>query len=74
MCMCEHVCVSVFVREIDCMCVRETVCESVSVCVSVCESVCVCVFVCAQSCLSLCNPVDCSPPDCSVHGIFQQGY
>jgi len=38
-CMCEHVCVSVFVREIDCMCVRETVCESVSGCESVCESV-----------------------------------
>ena len=25
----------------------------------------------AQSCLSLCNPVDCSPPGASVHGIFQ---
>ena len=24
-----------------------------------------------QSCLALCDPVDCSPPDCSVHGIFQ---
>ena len=22
----------------------------------------------AQSCLTLYNPVDCSPPDCSVHG------
>ena len=28
------------------------------------------VFV-AQSCLTLCNPVDCSPPDSSVHGILQ---
>ena len=24
-----------------------------------------------QSCLTLCNPVDCSPSGCSVHGIFQ---
>ena len=29
---------------------------------------CVCV---AQLCLTLCNPMDCSPPGCSVHGIFQ---
>ena len=29
------------------------------------------VCVCVQSCLTLCNPVDCSPPDSSVHGIFQ---
>ena len=25
----------------------------------------------AQSCLTLCDPVDCSLPDFSVHGIFQ---
>ena len=25
----------------------------------------------AQSCLTLCDPVDCSPPGCSVHGILQ---
>ena len=25
----------------------------------------------AQSCLSLCQPVDCSPPGSSVHGISQ---
>ena len=24
-----------------------------------------------QSCLSLCNPIDCSPPGSSVHGILQ---
>ena len=28
-----------------------------------------CVY--AQSCLTLCNPVDCSLPGCSVHGILQ---
>ena len=26
---------------------------------------------CAQSCPTLCNPVYCSPPGSSVHGIFQ---
>ena len=32
---------------------------------------CVCVYVCAQSCPTLCNPMDCSPSDFSVLGIFQ---
>ena len=35
---------------------------------------CVCVGVCAkllQSCLTLCSPMDCSPPGYSVHGILQ---
>ena len=26
---------------------------------------------CAHSYLTLCNPMDCSPPGSSVHGIFQ---
>ena len=30
----------------------------------------VCAFV-AQSCLTLCEPMDCSPPGSSVHGILQ---
>ena len=33
-----------------------------------------CCFCCcsvAKSCLFLCNPMDCSPPGSSVHGIFQ---
>ena len=25
----------------------------------------------AQSCLTLCDPVDCSPPGSSIHGIHQ---
>ena len=25
----------------------------------------------AQSCLTLCGPMDCSPPGSSAHGIFQ---
>ena len=27
----------------------------------------------AQSCLTLCDPMDCSPPGSSVHGISQAG-
>ena len=29
------------------------------------------VHACAPSCPTLCNPMDCSPPGSSVHGIFQ---
>ena len=40
------------------------------------HGVCVCVCVCArakslQLCPTLCDPVDCSPPGSSVHGILQ---
>ena len=28
----------------------------------------------AQSCLTLCDPMDCSPPGSSVHGISKQEY
>ena len=31
-------------------------------------------FVSAQSCLTLCSPMDCSPPGSSVHGISRQEY
>ena len=30
-----------------------------------------CVCVRAQSCLTLCDPIDCSPPGSSVHGSHQ---
>ena len=30
-----------------------------------------CQHLCVQSCLTHCNPMDCGPPDSSVHGIFQ---
>ena len=33
--------------------------------------VCVCVCVHAQLCLSLCDPMDCSLPGTSVHGIYK---
>ena len=32
--------------------------------------VCVCVHLVAQSCLTFCDPLDCSLPGSSVHGIF----
>ena len=35
------------------------------------KHVCVCVLV-AQSCPTLCDPMDCSPPGSSVHGILQE--
>ena len=34
------------------------------------DGVRVCVLV-AQSCLTFCDPMDCSPPGSSVHGILQ---
>ena len=35
-----------------------------------------CMFRCSvtQSCPTLCHPMDCRPPGCSVHGIFQADY
>ena len=41
------------------------------VCVCVCVYVCVCVCEVAQSFWTLYNPMDCSPPGSSVHGILQ---
>ena len=40
---------------------------------SICEvNICACVFAkLFQLCLALCDPVDCSPPGSSVHGILQ---
>ena len=35
------------------------------------RSIRTCACVLTQSCLTLCNPVDCSPKGCSVHGVFQ---
>ena len=29
------------------------------------------VYVHIQSCPALCDPMDCSPPNSSIHGIFQ---
>ena len=34
-------------------------------------SLCCCCYSVTQSCLTLCDPMDCSPPGSSVHGISQ---
>ena len=38
---------------------------------SVCVSLCACVCSVTQLCSTLCDHMDCSPPDSSVHGILQ---
>ena len=38
--------------------------------VTICVCVCVCVLI-TQSCPTLHDPMDCSPPGSSVHGILQ---
>ena len=46
----------------------------IHVCVCVCVCACVCMCVCvlvAWWCSTLCNPIYCSPPGPSIHGILQ---
>ena len=38
---------------------------------NLCVCVCVCVCMSAQPCPTLCDPINCSPPGSSVHGVFQ---
>ena len=38
---------------------------------TLCVCVCECVRACTRSCLTLCDPMDWSPPGSSVHEIFQ---
>ena len=47
--------------------------ETNNIVMQLCVCLCVCVCVCAhaQSCLTLCDPMACSPPGSSVHGILQ---
>ena len=42
-----------------------------SYCAIIYLTVCVSMCLVSQSCLTLCNPMDCSLPGSSVHGIFQ---
>ena len=68
MCLCVCVCVCVCM----CLCVCVRACMCVCVCVSVCcVSVCWCHCSLTKSCLTLCDPMDCSLPGSSVHGILQ---
>ena len=43
----------------------------INICPTVLHTVHVCACLVAQSCPILCDPLDCSPPGSSVHGIFQ---
>ena len=43
-------------------------------CYILCVCVCVCVCLYAHSCPTLCDPMDCSLPSSSVHGIPRQEY
>ena len=68
-------CVYIYMYLCVCLCVY------IYIYICVCVCVCVCVYIyengkkmkvsVAQSCLTLCNPMDCSSPGSSVHGIFQ---
>ena len=76
LCVCAHVCVSVCAHTCVyvsvCACMRVCLCVCVHVCVSVCcVSVCWCHCSLTKSCLTLWDPMDCSPPGSSVHGILQ---
>ena len=39
--------------------------------INVWDPIYVCMCSVVQSCLTLCDPIGCSPPGYSVHGIFQ---
>ena len=42
--------------------------------ISILSFICLSIYICAlaiQSCPTLCNPMDCSPPGFSLHGILQ---
>ena len=43
----------------------------ISVCVLLFLGICMYACSVTESCLTLCNPMDCSPPGSSVHGTFQ---
>ena len=52
---------------------RFFICQRERCIVCVCVCVCVCVYAQSLSRVQLCEPMDCSPPDSSVHGILQAG-
>ena len=56
-----------------CVCVRVCLCtySHTYICIHTRTCVCVCMRFCAQLCLTVCDPMYCSPPGSSVHGISQ---
>ena len=45
--------------------------QGIELAVCVCVCVCVCALRVTQLCLSICHPMDCSPPGSSVHALLQ---
>ena len=74
-CVCARaqVCMHACVRGCVCVSVRRCACMPVLgiVCVCVCTCRCACMRVHMLSCVRLCDPMDCSPPGSSIHGILQ---
>ena len=74
-CVCVYICVCVYVYVYMCVCLYVYVCVYMCVCVYTVHTDihtmehCCCLV--ADSCLTLCIPMDCSPPGSSVHGISQ---
>ena len=54
---------------VTCFELKKKKCSSSDVILS--SKVLICCSYCAKSSLTLCNPMDCSPPASSVHGILQ---
>ena len=50
--------------------VAEEMKRKISICIHVHMYICSCCLV-AQSCLTVCDPMDCSPPGSYGHGVFQ---
>ena len=71
--MCVHLCMFGCVHTHKCVCTHMTVCASVHTTRRLEGShAFMCVFgQSLQSCLTLCDPMDCSPPGSSVDGILQ---
>ena len=82
--VCVHVYmyIYIYICLFMCICVHVYMCVSVCtvyICVHlfVCMYAYVCIFVYVlhakslQSCMTLCNPMNCSPPGSSVHGILR---
>ena len=67
-CVCVCVCVCMYAQVLSYVWLFVTLW---TVCVSVCVCVCVCICTGTQLCLTLCNPMDFSPPNSSVLEIFQ---
>ena len=63
-----HMCVYTHIHTYTCLCMYLYTHMHTHVSMYVCTQT---LPICAQACPTLCDPVDCSLPGCSVHGILQ---